>query len=476
MTSLSPSRIERVSGFGLAVDSAGYVFRPATREEVARVFELARHAGRKVVLRGAGRSYGDAALLPEAVVLDFTRLARILDWNPESGVLEAEGGVTIDQVWRRTIEDGWWPPVVSGTAYPTLAGALAMNVHGKNAYRAGVLADYVEEMEVLWPNGESRSIRPNEALFWAVVGSAGLLGAIVRVRLRLKKVESGLVRVVALSVSDWEEHLGVLDRMAKEADYAVGWVDLFARGRGAGRGLIHAAWYAPGGPGATRSLSVADQALPDTFFGFVPKSWMGRLMRPWNCRGGMRFVNAVKYWASRWRANGTTTYESLAAFNFLLDFVPDWRDAYLPGGFIQYQAFVPEPRAEAVFRRLADMQQEARLESFLGVLKRHRPDRALLGYGVDGFSLAMDFKVTRRNRDRLWALCHGMNEVVLDAGGRFYWAKDSTLRPEDVARYIPAERLEEFRRLKRRYDPDGLLSSALAERLRLFEDREPVQS
>ena len=60
-----------------------------------------------------------------------------------------------------------------------------------------------------------------------------------------------------------------------------------------------------------------------------------------------------------------------------------------------------------------------------------------------------------------------MNDLVLSAAEGFYFAKDSTLRPEDVTAYLGEETLATFRRLKGSYDPDGLLTSDLARRLRL---------
>jgi ketosteroid isomerase-like protein len=101
-------------------------------------------------------------------------------------------------------------------------------------------------------------------------------------------------------------------------------------------------------------------------------------------------------------------------------------------------------------------------------MKLHHRDKFLVTHGVEGFSLALDFKVTKANRERLWDLCHRMNELVLDAGGRFYFAKDSTLRPEDVRRYLGDAALAKLRRYKAEMDPEDLLTSSLAERLELF--------
>ncbi|HYE77340.1 MAG TPA: hypothetical protein VEI97_05070, partial [bacterium] len=138
-----------------------------------------------------------------------------------------------------------------------------------------------------------------------------------------------------------------------------------------------------------------------------------------------------------------------------------------PGGLVQYQPFVPADRAAEVFANILRACQRAGLPSYLGVTKRHRPDSFLLSHAVDGFSFALDFAVTRRNRPRLWDLLHGLDELVLGAGGRFYFAKDLTLTSDRVPRIWPAAALAEFARLKHRWDPEGLLASDLMRRLEL---------
>lgn len=179
----------------------------------------------------------------------------------------------------------------------------------------------------------------------------------------------------------------------------------------------------------------------------------------------MRFLNAAKHFAGKLH---TKPYnQSLVAFSFLLDYVPGWQKAYEPCGFIQFQPFVPRAKAPEVFQKLIEMQQEAKMENFLAVLKRHKPDPFLISYALDGYSLAMDFKVYPGRWKELESLCQKMTEIVLDAGGKFYWAKDSTLRPEDAERYLGGA-LAELKNYKQQLDPETLFTSALARRLKLF--------
>src|SRR5688572_27023162 len=116
---LTPFRIRAplrvIDGFGRSVRAACRYSEPRSVEELAFALKQAREEGLTVAFRGAGRSYGDAALNTGGMVIDATRLNRLLHWDAATGVLEAEAGLTIEGLWRRTIEDGYWPTVVPGT-------------------------------------------------------------------------------------------------------------------------------------------------------------------------------------------------------------------------------------------------------------------------------------------------------------------------------------------------------------------------
>lgn len=461
---LSLDRIELVQGYGQTDLRSGFVFRPSSVEEIRGIIDLARKTGRQITLRGAGRSYGDANTGSEMIVLDIQRMNRILSWDPTSGMIECESGVTIEDLWRHCMEDGYWPPVVTGTMYPTLGGALGVNVHGKNNYCKGTLGEHVYEMDVLFTTGELKTLSPVDGLFFQVISSAGQLGIITRVKLKMHPVKSGNLDVYAEAASSWRQQIELFEKFEDDSDYMVSWIDCFGKGSESGRGLFHAAWYQKRGD--HQSLIESNQDLPSLILGFFPKSLVWKILKVFNHRLGMKFINRAKYFAGTKLGNKKHHPQSLVAFSFLLDYVPDWRKAYEPGGFIQYQTFVPKESAERVFAEQTLLQQQYGLESFLGVMKRHRSDQFLFSHAVDGYSLALDFKVTEKNRSRLFELAHKMNDIVLQHGGRFYFAKDSTMRPSDLEAYL-GESLGVYREFKSKYDPERILSSDLAKRLGL---------
>ena len=461
-------RLEKVDPWGGASSSLSYVYRPSTVDNLHQVFELAKRSGHTVGLRGAGNSYGDANLNSENIILDIRRMNRILDWNPSSGSIRVEPGVTIAQLWQYVIEDGWWPPVVPGTAKPTIGGSAGMNIHGKNAWKSGTIGEHIVEFDLLLPTGQVITCSPkqNSDLFLGAVGGFGMLGVFTSITMKMRRIYSGQLKVHALASRNLGEMIDQFEELTPESDYFVGWIDGFAGGKGLGRGQIHKANYlAPGAdPYPSQSLRLENQHQPDTLFGIVPRSIMWRIMRPAMNDIGARFINTAKYMSSR-RGHDSIFYQPHVAFHFLLDYVPNWKKSYGPGGLVQYQCFIPEANARESIAEILRRCQNRGVNNYLSVLKRHRSDKFLISHGVDGYSLAMDFRVTPRRRPKIVQLTAELDEIVIDAGGKFYLAKDSTLSPRAAQAYLGAETITAFKEIKRRNDLENILQSNLWRRL-----------
>jgi FAD/FMN-containing dehydrogenase len=350
--------------------------------------------------------------------------------------------------------------------FTTLGGCLAANIHGKNNFRMGPIGEHVLEFTAILPTGARITCSPrrNADLFYAMIGGLGMLGVFVSIKLRMKRIYSGLLEVSARPVRNLGEHLADLLEHAPDSDYIVGWMDALAGGRSLGRGQIHAARYLHEGedPEPARTMLLKNQILPPRILGVFPKSLLHRLMAPFTNNLGTWAVNTGKYTSSlpphKFR-------QAHAAFHFLLDYVPNWELAYGRQGLIQYQSFLPKDRAEAAWTEMLSLAQRRGLPPYLGVTKRHRPDNFLLTHAVDGFSAALDFKVTNSNRLALGSMLQDFDRIALEAGGRFYFAKNSETRAATAARFLGARTIAAFKRLKRRCDPNSILESNLYRRV-----------
>ena len=280
----------------------GRVLRPRSVEAIREALSEASSAGRTVGLRGTGCSYGDASINSQGLSLDLTHMNQILGFDASTGIADLEAGVTIEQLWKHILPQGYWPKVVSGTMFPTVAGAAAMNIHGKNNFRVGTFGDNVLEFDLVLPSGELRTCNreQNTDLFHAAIGGLGMLGCFSRLQLQTKRIHSGKVRVRGESVRNLAAMMAYFEAEKGRADYLVGWVDCFARGDGLGRGLIHDAEYLAEGedPEPEETMQVAYQELPGSILGF-PKGEVWRFLRLINTPFGMRLLNALKQQAGR---------------------------------------------------------------------------------------------------------------------------------------------------------------------------------
>jgi decaprenylphospho-beta-D-ribofuranose 2-oxidase len=471
-SALEPSRLREraawrvLDGFGGSLRSLSRSVAPDSVDELAQVFAAARAEGLSVSFRGAGRSYGDASLNTSQLSVDGRAMRRILSFDRERGVIEAEGGASIADVWRHTLPQGWWPAVVPGTMFPTLAGCVGMNIHGKNCFKVGPFGDHVLELDLLTATGERLTLaRERDAeLFKSTIAGLGLLGAVTRVKMKLKHVDSGQMRVRPLVAKTLAHMFDTFVERMPDSDYLVGWVDCFASGPALGRGLIHQAHHlsAAEDPNGARTLALSAQDLPPSIMG-MPKSLLWMFMKPFANDTGTKFVNSVKYALPEHVGKDGTYRDSHAGFAFLLDYVPNWRLMYGEAGFIQVQLFVPDRTARDAFAEALRLCQRRGVVSYLGVFKRHRADEFLLSHGLDGWSLALDFKVPR-DAKRLWDTAAELTKLVLDAGGTYYPAKDQVVDAASFARAF-GDRLVRFREIKRRLDPDGLFANDQARRL-----------
>lgn len=469
---LDQAPVRELTGWGLRNRVRAPVLAPRSVDALAEALASAARDGRVVCLRAGGNSYGDAALLEGALTLDSSALDGILAWDAATGVVTVEPGVTLAQLWRRILPDGWRPAVTPGRGGVTVAGAAAANVHGKNNWRVGCFGDHIVSFELALPSGErltcSRETNPD--LFAATIGGMGLLGAITQVTMRTMRVASGLVAERQTAHGSLAELLAAFESAKESVSDLVGWVDTSARGAALGRGLLGESRDLALGedPLAAETLRTAWERWPSGLaraLRALPAGLIPTLARPLTLPLGVWVANRGQ-WARGSRASaGHWRRMSYPAANFPLDVIPNWRDTYRPGGLLQHQAFIPQAAALEAFGALLRRAHAAGYAPSLGVLKAQRAaDDFTLSYLVDGYSLALDFPVRRQSEPGLLRLLRDLNDLTLDYGGQLYFAKDSTLTPAQVERMLPAARAARFATLKAQVDPRETLQSGLYRR------------
>lgn len=389
---------------------------------------------------GARRSYGDAPLAER--VVDMTRLDRFISFDAETGLLEAEAGVTITDILNTFAPKGWMPAVMPGTGFVTLGGCIANDVHGKNHHLAGSFGQHVESLVLMAPNGSTQriSLKSKPKLFRATIGGLGQTGIIISACLHLAKCPAGNMAVHERRMEDLDAFLEAFN--TSHADFQVGWLDMTAKDTQLGRGIMEEAHFASG----PFEPSKKSRSVPFNMPGFAMST---PIVKAFNWLYLKRIPEA-----------GREKERPLHKFFFPLDNIQHWNRLYGKRGFHQFQCVLPDAEAPSTLALMLEAVTESGLASPLSVLKRLGHGRGgMMSFPMEGYTLAVDIV----NKPSAKALLARLNELARSAGGRVYLAKDSSLE----AGYLPdmyAE-LDDFREEASKADPKADFETELTKRL-----------
>ena len=401
--------------------------------------------------RGLGRSYGDASLpaAPGAPVAGSRLADRVIGFDQETGVLHAEAGLTLRDINRTLLGRGWFVPVTPGTAFVTLGGAVASDVHGKNHHSAGTFGSHVRGLRLRAGTGAiveaSPGIEPE--LFDATVGGMGLTGHILDVEVVLRRVPSMWIVGETEYVPDLESLLSTMLDADRIWPYTLAWMDGLGAG-GRGRGVVYRGRWADADEARGRELAWPREIA---FPAALPYWALSRF--------GMRWFNEGVLLSYGRRVKRGLIHPQ--RFFYPLDSLLEWNKAYGRRGFTQYQCVLPHKAGLAVYRkvfRTIDAQGGA---PYVVVIKDFGAEgRGRLSFPCPGVTFSIDMPIADGTTQRV---VDAVNDIVAAEGGRVYLSKDAFTRAEHYRAMDP--RIDGFNAIRRRWDPHGHIRSALSVRL-----------
>jgi FAD/FMN-containing dehydrogenase len=407
------------------------------------------------ISRGLGRSYGDASVNSAGGTILHTRLNRFLSFDQKTAVLECEAGVSFAEIMQYFVPRGYFAPVTPGTKFVTVGGAIAADIHGKNHHRDGTIANFVIDLRLLVPSGEviTCSATSNPDIFWATVGGMGLTGIIFSARLRLLPIESAYVRVDYDKAHNLVELLSMMGESDANYQYSVAWIDCLATGDSLGRGILMRGNQASRAEAPEGKTGPLQQQRKFRIPFDVPASVLNRFT--------VGAFNAL-FFSRHNRAHNQLV--TLDKFFYPLDSLDNWNRLYGKRGFVQYQFVLPEQAGPKPMSLILERLAASGRGSFLAVLKRMGdPNRGLLSFPIRGDTVTLDIPFAAD----VPVLLHQLDDVVRECGGRVYLAKDAVMAAATFAAFYP--KLDEFRAIKEKLDPERRLSSSLARRLRIVD-------
>ncbi len=414
-----------------------------------RLKELSRQA---VLARGLGRSYGDSALpADESDILVETMMAdRILAFDPETGHIRVEAGMSLFELNRLFLRRGFFCPVSPGTQFVTFGGMVASDVHGKMSHASGCFGSH-HVNSMLLRVADGRLIECNADcepdLFWATIGGMGLTGHILEVEFTLERITSPWIYSQSRRIANIDSFMDHLLDDGAQWPHGVGWIDCVSRGRNMGRGLLDVGRWASVDESQGLALPTKRRA---SFPMYLPEWALNSVT--------VKSFNTLYYWKHLQKKREGIRHPD--DFFYPLDAILNWNKVYGRRGFTQYQCVLPSSAGRGAARHFLSVLTALGGASPLCVIKDCGEEgKGMLSFPMKGISIALDLAI----RDNTQQIVDRLNQVVIELGGRIYLTKDSFTRAEDFRRMEP--RLDAFLAVREKWDPKGKFSSAQSKRL-----------
>jgi FAD/FMN-containing dehydrogenase len=384
-------------------------------------YPLAKPNGRKQLPVGLGRSYGDVCLLEHGTLLETQGMDRLLGFDPATGVLRCEAGISLQQILDFAVPHGFFLPVTPGTKYVTVGGAIANDIHGKNHHVAGAFGRHVLRFELVRSDGSRFVCSPIENPEWfaATIGGMGLTGLMTWAEIRLRPIVSRKIDYRGDKFHGIDEFFAL--SQAAKSEYTVAWIDCVSTGKNFARGIFMQGDHAQT-PGPLTKSKEPKLVFPID----LPEIALNRF--------SMAAFNSLYFHKQLGQTKiGPVDYEP---FFYPLDAVLRWNRMYGKNGLLQFQNVLPHASGREGMLEILTAITKSGLASFLAVIKFFGdvPSAGMMSFPAPGVMLALDFPI---RKDVSFDLVERLAKITLEHGGRMYSAKDARMTAEQFQAFYP---------------------------------------
>ena len=359
------------TNWGKNIKTFPKVYFPKSYKEIKKII----NSNKNFLVQGNLRSYGDNAL-NNNIVISTQKLNKIIKFDEEKGIIEAESGVLLNDLLKIITLKGWFIPVSPGTKYVSLGGMIANNIHGKNTYK-NQIKYYVKKLKLISSNKEiicSKS--KNKKLFNLTIGGFGLTGAILSITLKLKKIYSENIEQKIIEFKNFKEFYQI-SKINKKFEYSVCWI------HNLDRDSIQGLYYL-GNHSKKRSMA-RPELLKQRKTGILLLIILKIINSNYYLPKVMKFIyrNYIKVFYQK-----TCHYND---FFYPQDNIPSYNTIYGKKGFMVSQFLIPEKKFEKILSEISDYLNQNKIFYDFVILKKFKEFGRYLNFSGSGYSISFTF-------------------------------------------------------------------------------------
>jgi FAD/FMN-containing dehydrogenase len=423
-------------------------------EKLQEIFSLARKQSKSVSLRGAGRSYGDNTLNNNNIVLKFIQKKKIIKFNEVTGQIEVTGCCKIIDLLHYSVPKGWLPYVSPASQFVTIAGAISNNVHGKNCYQMGYFGDYVEEIVFYSTSKGIVKCSPieNEKFFNNIIGGLGLLGVVISVKIKLRKIRSIKMETTSYIVTNLENAAAQMTMLRNQKEFNIGSLN-FTRFKSKYLGKIYSSSFCSEG----RELEVKNFS-PNSIIKLINIILLINKLPRFN-----KYIEFIFAMLTTLKSFKKQIFQNYFQMNFLGDIYLPLYNHFFKRGFIEYQVIFSQNNFLQAVEKIKIQMKKNNYSSFMSSFKSYKAcsQNYSLGIKQDGFCITLD--IPFENNEKFYNFIRIINKITIEYNGVVYLGKNPCLNSFEFKSMYP--KYNEFLKVKNILDPENILCSDMSKRI-----------
>src|SRR5881396_3398080 len=425
------------------------LLRPRTRDELAEIVRSASRKGLPISVSGCRHSMGGQQFATDGVCIDTRELDRVVSFDRERGLLEAEAGIQWPKLIRAYLDaeagdiKQWGiAQKQTGADTFTLGGSLSSNVHGRGL-RMKPLISNIESFTMITADGKSIrcSREENSELFRLAIGGYGLFGLIDTVTLRLVPRQK-LRRVVEIvHANDLPRRFE--ERIAQKFLYG----DFQFSVDEKSSDFLQRGVFSCYEPIDEHEPIVAKRELRDD-------DWLDLLQLAYTDRG-KAFKRYSDYYLS---TNGQTYWSDT---NQLSAYLPNYAQKVREqigseeSSLIITEIYVPRTDLADFLAHAGELLRSNRTIVIYGTVRLiEKDDESFLAWAKESYACIIFNLLTLHKPDGIKASARSSRcliDLAIARGGSYYLTYHKFAKPEQLIACYP--QFKQFLNLKRKYDP-----------------------
>lgn len=453
---------KKLTGWSNTTYSDSNTYQPTSYEEIIEVLKFALSKNLTVSILGGMRSYSDN-FLNSQLSIDTSLFNKMIDLHENE--LTVQAGATFYEVADFVKNKGFMLEVIPGSGHVTIGGAVSNNIHGKNAFKSGFFGNHVIEISFINLSNfriEKCSRDHNPNIFSGIISGLGVIGIILEVKIKLKKIDYFTVTEKNVVLKKIENLFIKINEVEKDADYLIASLNLSST---LAKGSFAKLTYSK-----VSELPVKRKARLKFFPNFL-SDWLIKLF--------FRFKLTYKLieqlfgiYSSGLFSSKQDTITDLYDSHYLNDvYIPKYNH-FFKNGFFEYQCNIPKKNALDFFTFFQNEVKKINIKPLMTGLKSYSAakENFLLSFQLDENSYGFTFDFPNVDSNELKSFFKVLNKKVINLGGKVYYAKTACLDLKEFKLMYDEDQIKMFIEIKNQVDPNNLLMNNLYRRIFLGEE------